>query len=153
MRCQQGIPFRRHKYAVSAVTVKPCDALPGLLPDLRRRTEELNPELYIDRVGDTDYSDGMKTSVSLLLIVLACMALMPASPVLFLVDRDCEQAFGNLDVCHSGVPAIATGGEMPCVNDCCGMQTPSFIHVSTELHHQLLTHFILSSRNERPPKA
>ena len=95
----------------------------------------------------------MKAAASLLLIVLACMALTPASPALFLADRDCGQALGNLDVCHSGVPAIASGGDMPCLNECSGVQTPSFIHVSTEQSCQLLTHFLLASQSERPPKA
>ncbi len=95
----------------------------------------------------------MKATASLLLILLACMALMPASPVLFVVDRDSGQTVGTLDVCHSGVPAIATGGEMPCVAECSGVQAPSFIHVSTEQPYHLITHFLLSSQNERPPKA
>jgi hypothetical protein len=95
----------------------------------------------------------MKAAASLLLIILACTALMPASPVLFLADRGCEQAVGNLDVCHSGVPAIATGGEMPCIGAGAGIQAPSFIHISTEQSYQLLTHFLLSAQNEHPPKA
>lgn len=95
----------------------------------------------------------MKAAASLLVIVLACLALMPSFPGLCLVDRDREPAVGTLDVCHSGVPAIASGGEMPCVNEWCGLQAPSFIHVSTVQHCQLLTHLLLSTQNERPPKA
>jgi hypothetical protein len=55
----------------------------------------------------------MKSVASILLLVLAFTAFLPCSPVLVLTDRDCQSTIGALDVCHSSVPAIASGGEMP----------------------------------------
>jgi len=95
----------------------------------------------------------MKTASSLLLIVLVCTALMPCAPVLFLAGQDSGLSLGNLDVCHSGVPAVAAGGEMPCVNVCADVQAPLYLPVFTEAQQALLTHFLLSTQNERPPKA
>ncbi len=102
---------------------------------------------------DTEYSDAMRTASTLLLITVLCTALMPASPLLFLAGGDSESAIGAIDVCHSSVPAIATGGEMPCVNESVPVQAPFFLSVAAEFNDPLLTHSLLSTQTEHPPKA
>ncbi len=95
----------------------------------------------------------MRTASTLLLITVLCMALMPASPLVFLTGGDSEAAVGTIDVCHSSVPAIATGGEMPCVNESVHVQSPFFLFLTTEFTQPLLPHSLLSTQTEHPPKA
>ncbi len=95
----------------------------------------------------------MKAASTLLIIAFLCTALMPSSAALFLAGKDGQSAIGTIDVCHSSIPAIATGGEMPCENEPAPVQAPFYRSVTAEIQYLLLTHFLLSTQDEHPPKA
>lgn len=95
----------------------------------------------------------MRIASIILLIVLSCTALLPCMPSLFSARDDSQPAFGTLDVCHSSAPAVAAGGNMPCVNERAVVPVPFYVALAAEPQQQALTHFLLSTQNERPPKA
>jgi len=115
-------------------------------------SQDLKLELYVDKSDDSVYSQAMKVASTIVLIVLACTVLVPGSPALFLAGQDHKAAIGNIDVCSSGVPAVTSGGEMPCVNESSHVQAPFCLSVLAELQNMPLMHSLLSTQTEHPPK-
>ena len=87
-----------------------------------------------------------------MLLVFAIGAFVPFSlPVP--ADHDASPMLQTLDVCSSGVPALSTNGEMPCISLYKYNPLPPMSGQSERPVPEALTELILSSRNERPPRA
>lgn len=94
----------------------------------------------------------MKVQAIIVLLAIMFSVLAPPS-VPFLAMHGSEQAIGNLDVCHSGTPAISHGGEMPFLNECLGSLVPSSVFSAAPDITPLFIQALFTIRNERPPIA
>jgi hypothetical protein len=68
------------------------------------------------------------------------------------IGHDNKPVLGTLDVCHTATPALASNGEMPCMNECpCGHVPASPVAFAKQFD-PLISEFLLITRNERPPQ-
>jgi hypothetical protein len=96
----------------------------------------------------------MKCTASLLLVLLACITLLPSFPAIVPTGGEGEQtAIGDLDICHSSVPSLTASGDMPYLSVPIITQEPPSIPVPSNLEQPFLTHFLLTAQDEHPPKA
>ncbi len=91
-------------------------------------------------------------SVSLIVLLAVAFGVI-VPPLIPMAAHDESPMIGNIDICNSGVPALSSNGEMPCMNECPCKQGLVPVIVYAEKIDPLFTHFLLASRNERPPKA
>ncbi len=89
-----------------------------------------------------------------LIILLALGLTMVVPPSLpWLADVSDGSAIGTLDVCHSGVPALSVGGDMPCVNECPCNHMPLIAASVYIIPHVTLKPLFITFQDERPPQA
>lgn len=93
----------------------------------------------------------MRWCAIILIMALAMTIATPPSLALSL-DRDCQAAFGVLDICHEHTPALSTGGDMPCVHECPCRYLPGVSLPAALPEYPFFSGFLLPSRNERPPQ-
>jgi len=113
----------------------------------------LKSELYVDSSQYSFYSYFMRWLSVVVIIAIALSVVVPPALTITLAQGGQPAAIGVLDVCHSATPALSSNGEMPCMNECPCKQGPVPVIVYAEKIDPILTHFLLSSQNERPPKA
>ena len=94
----------------------------------------------------------MRWITRLLLIVLLCTALVPSVPAFVPVHGEGLPQIGVIDVCHSGVPAIASSGDLPCMSENFSDLSPTFLKLFTQHDLPIQTHFLFAVQNDRPPK-
>ncbi len=101
-----------------------------------------------------DYIRTMKWATAMLLFVLVFTVLTPLSPTSLILSADrSENAYVNLDVCHSAAPAFSSDGEMPFLNMTITSYQPAFLRVSGDPAGPLFTELILAYRSEQPPRS
>ncbi len=83
-------------------------------------------------------------------IVLAIFA-PPALPLLGAHGASAQ--IGTLDLCSSGIPALAANGEMPCISHVPALQCPTMIITFTAFQKPVFVQFLFTFDNERPPRA
>jgi hypothetical protein len=93
----------------------------------------------------------MRWQVVIVLAALAFTIMVPPSFPL-VIDRDGQTVLGTLDVCHTVTPALASNGEMPCMNECPCRHVPASSIVYCKQIDPLLSEFLLITRNEHPPQ-
>ncbi len=98
------------------------------------------------------YSSPMRWQAIIVLAVIAFSIVIPPSLPL-MSHQDAQASIGTLDVCHSAVPALSSGGEMPYmgVGSCflAPLVSSEIIQTSILSIKPLLIPFL----DERPPKA
>ena len=109
-------------------------------------------KFIIDNIVRMYYLFHMKFAAWLILMVLTVGIIVPPS-LPFLIDHQQEMAIGVLDVCHAGTPAIAAGGEMPCMNQGTLSIAPTLFHYSGIQASPVSPHFAYSLVDEHPPQA
>ena len=93
----------------------------------------------------------MRSIAVLLLAVLAFTVLAPAMSFAFPVVQDGSPFLGNLDVCHSAAPALASNGEMPCDSPAPCTAAPLLSVSFSEPVQPVFTELILTNNSEHPP--
>ena len=112
----------------------------------------LKSEFYVDTAFVIPYSAAMRWRAVIVLLVLGFSAIAPSS-LPWLGDHGQKASIGTLDLCHAATPAIASSGEMPCLNEtscrpCQPAQTDA-----VRIEKPLFKPFVLILQEERPPKA
>ena len=108
-------------------------------------------ELYVDSKKNSIYSGAMRWQTVIVLIAVAFTIVAPHSFAIA-VGHDQEPVLGMLDVCHSAAPALASNGEMPCMNECPCRHVPASPVAYNKQTNPLFSEFLLITRNERPPQ-
>lgn len=90
-------------------------------------------------------------AVLILCSIVLGMALPSAAPLLG--SHGPYAMLGNLDVCHSAMPALSAGGDMPCMNDCSRLHLPLAHSAAAEPVISPLRSILLVFQDEHPPKA
>jgi hypothetical protein len=88
-------------------------------------------------------------------IVLLALGFSIAVPMSFSIpsDHGNHSMIGNLDVCHSSVPAISANGGMPCVHQCpCDHMHLVQVKIA-QIAHPRFRPFLIAFQDERPPKS
>ena len=106
----------------------------------------------IDNIRQMYYFQVMKCAARIVLAVLLFGIVVPPS-LPFLTDHRGEISIGVLDVCHAGTPAIAAGGEMPCMSQSILSIAPTLFHYSGIQASPVAPHFVFSLVDEHPPQA
>jgi hypothetical protein len=89
-------------------------------------------------------------SIIVLLATLLSIVTVPFSPLIFMDDG--QPAIGVLDVCHSGTPALASNGDMPCLNECSFKPMPLVQDTIAAILYPLFKPLLLAFQDERPPE-
>jgi hypothetical protein len=66
--------------------------------------------------------------------------------------QDSAQSIGTIDVCHSAVPALASGGEMPCVHERIPDQHPAVFVTTLDQQEPLFLLSDFPTSIDRPPR-
>lgn len=109
--------------------------------------------LAIDRMVLCFYNSLMRSVTFILLAVIVVMIFAPMTLFTPMAVNDGRSFLGNLDVCHSATPAIASNGEMPCVTASICIATPLLTESFNYSLQKVFLELILSSRNEQPPRS
>lgn len=67
--------------------------------------------------------------------------------------HDGESAIGLIDVCHSGAPALTSGGDMPCLSEGIRDATPALFCYLQVPGESPAPYYHVSALNEHPPQA
>ena len=94
----------------------------------------------------------MRLAAIMVLLSLAAGVMVPPAPAL-LFAPDGMPCYGTLDVCHSAAPALASGGEMPCVNECLYDRSPVVSVTTFDQPNPLFAFFLIPSSIEKPPRS
>ncbi len=91
----------------------------------------------------------------LAVVILSAIVLgvfIPPSLTVMIADRG-SAAIGTLDVCHSATPALASDGDMPCVNECPRQPSRPAQTEVARIENPLFKPLFIVFQDERPPKA
>lgn len=88
----------------------------------------------------------------MLLLSLAAGVIVPPAPALTFAP-DGVPCYGTLDVCQSAAPAVASGGEMPCVNERFYDWSPVVSATTFDQPSPLFALFLIPSSIEQPPRS
>jgi len=93
----------------------------------------------------------MRLAAAIILLSLAPGIIVP--PVLDLTfGQDGMPGIGTIDVCHSSVPALASGGELPCVHERISDQHPAVVVTTFDQQDPSFLLSDLPSSIDRPPR-
>lgn len=90
-------------------------------------------------------------AVIILLAIGLSVVLPPTLPLM--AARSGEAELGTLDICHSRTPALASNGDMPCINECMNLPLPQGIVTVSAVATPRFKPFCIAFQDERPPKS
>lgn len=92
----------------------------------------------------------MRVKTVIVLVAIAFSVLSPLS--LHLVVSHGQASLEAFDVCHAATPAIASNGDMPCLNETSCFPCQSAQVDVVRIVKPLFRPFVLIFQEERPPK-
>lgn len=94
----------------------------------------------------------MKVQAVMILLAIALSIVVPPSLSLTATAHGGQAMLGTLDVCHAATPALASNGDMPCMNEgmCCPL--PLAQYKAPEIANPPFQPFFIAFQDERPPK-
>jgi len=90
-------------------------------------------------------------AIIVLAAIVFSIVIPPSLPLMS--DHGAQASLGTLDICHAAIPALSSGGEMPCMSECPCLLSPVALTEILQIADLSFKPLSIPFQFERPPKA